>query len=126
MARSARRCTTRPSRRFAKACNGAICSGLPRHHCLQPPHVVEDSTVFYFSRAHGLLLDFFPSLWPGTASFKLLSFDATGKSLPPWRLALAQEAARGTFVFVFLLVFLDGGVLERILTACEEFIFKGC
>ena len=27
-----------------------------------------------------------PSSWPGTASFTLLPFDATGKSLPRWRL----------------------------------------
>ena len=37
----------------------------------------------------------FPSFWPGTASFTLLPFDATGKSSPRWTLALAQEAVRG-------------------------------
>ena len=37
----------------------------------------------------------FPSSRPGTASFTLLPFDATGKSSPRWRLALAQEAVRG-------------------------------
>ena len=41
---------------------------------------------------------FFPYLWLDTAPFTLLSCDATGKSLTRWRLALAQEAARGTFL----------------------------
>ena len=39
----------------------------------------------------------FPSSRPGTASFRVLPFDATGKSLPRCRLALAQEAVRGSF-----------------------------
>ena len=31
---------------FCQAYDGAMCSGPPRHHCLLPPHVVEDCTVF--------------------------------------------------------------------------------
>ena len=41
----------------------------------------------------------FPSSRPGTASFTLLPFDATGKPLTRWRLALAQEAVRGASFF---------------------------
>ena len=37
----------------------------------------------------------FPSSWSGTASSTLMPFDATGKSLPRWRLALPLEAKRG-------------------------------
>ena len=49
----------------------------------------------------------FPPLWPGTAFFTLLPFDATGKSSPRWRLALAQEAVRGIVSLrLSLLVFL--------------------
>ena len=105
--------------------------GPPGHHCLQPPHVVEDSTAFTSSTWRGSIFanicwccawtfgccawrackwhtavgiwwlhlvlrhPSFPSFWPGTASFTLLPFDATGKSSPRWTLALAQEAVRG-------------------------------
>ena len=43
---------------FCQAYYGAMCSGLPRHHCLQPPHGVKDCTVFTsFSCAHGCIRD---------------------------------------------------------------------
>ena len=74
-------------------------SGLLRHHCLQLPHGMVDSTVFIsFSCAHGCFRDLFLDLSRllGHCALSLLSFDATRKSLPRWRLALAQEAARGT------------------------------
>ena len=29
-----------------QTCDGAMCSNLPGHHCLLPPHGVEDCTVF--------------------------------------------------------------------------------
>ena len=53
---------------------------------------------------------YFPSSWPDTAPLSLLAFDATGKSLPRWRLAMAQEAARGT--------------LLRLLFLCGNFSFS--
>ena len=31
---------------FCQTYDGAMCSDLPRHHCLLPPHGVEDCTVF--------------------------------------------------------------------------------
>ena len=70
------------------------CDGPPRHHCLKR----ERQHCFllplpYFSRPSS---PSFPYSWPGTAPFSLLSFDVTGKILPRWRLAIAQEAARGT------------------------------
>ena len=72
--------------------------GPPGHHCLQPPHSVENYTVYVFnlhlvafSRPSPLS---FPCSWPGHCVFHApASFDA-GKSLPRWRLALAQEAER--------------------------------
>ena len=88
---------------FCQAYDGAMCSDLPRHRCLLPPHGVEDCTVVFSSSflcawLHSRPSRSLPSSWPGTAPFSLLSFAATGNSLPRWRLALAQEAASGTFL----------------------------
>ena len=57
-----------------------------------------------------------PSSWPDTAPFRSCLL----LPLTRWRLALAQEAARGVFPFVFL----DGEVPNRILTGCKEFVFQ--
>ena len=67
LARSARHCTPRPSRRVAKR------------------------TMEQFALTFLGTIAFCCALW-------LLSFNATGKSLPRWRLAIAQEAARGTLL----------------------------
>ena len=43
---------------FCHAYDRAMCSNLPRHHCLLPPHDVEGCTVFpFFSCAHGCFRD---------------------------------------------------------------------
>ena len=34
---------------FCQTYDGAMCSNLPWHHCLLPPHVVEDCTVLLTS-----------------------------------------------------------------------------
>ena len=88
---------------FCPSYDGAVCSDLPRHHCLLPPHGVEDCSVFSSSFLCAWLHSgpsprSFPSSWPGTAPFRSCLFDATGKPLTRWRLALAKEAARGTFL----------------------------
>ena len=74
-----------------------------------PPPGVKDRTVSTsFSCALGCIRDLllvFPSSWAGTAPFTLLSFDATGKSFRRWRLAPAQEAARGTPLRSLFVVF---------------------
>ena len=93
---SARLCPPWHSRSFASV-------RWSNHHCFQPPHVVEDSTVFMsFSPLHSVASSrpsprSFPSSWPGSAPFTLLPSDATGKSLPRWMLALTREAVRGSF-----------------------------
>ena len=87
-----------------QAYDGSLCSDFSGHHCLLPPHGVEDCTVFFFFFFHCVWLHSrpslrsFPSSWLGTALFLLLSFDATRKPLTRWRLALAQEAVRRTFL----------------------------
>ena len=71
----------------------------------------------------GFLFGSFPSSWPDTAPFSLLSFDATGKPLTRWRLALAQESHAWNFSSSSFLF--DDDVLKRIQTASEELPFKG-
>ena len=58
-----------------------LCGGQPRFYILFLLRLVA------FSRPSPRSS---PSSWPDTAPFSLLSFDATGKSLPRWRLSLAQ------------------------------------
>ena len=54
----------------------------------------------------------------------LLSFVATKKPLTRWRLTFVQEAARGISPSsAFFLK--DGEMPNRILTTCEESLFKG-
>ena len=84
---------------FTSSCqayDGALCSDLPGHHCLLASTWcagLHFSSSFLCACLHSrdFLLDLSRLL--GTAPFSLLSFDATGKSLPCWGLALAQEAA---------------------------------
>ena len=63
-----------------------------------PPHGVEDCTVFLpLACALGCIRDLLLGLSRLLGLAPHLSFGATGKPLPRWRLTLAQEAARGTF-----------------------------
>ena len=58
LARSARRCTPRPSRRFAKRTVEQCVLAFPGTIAFLPPHVVEDCTVFTsFTRAHACFCD---------------------------------------------------------------------
>ena len=73
---------------------GLLCFGPSVHHL----HIVEKRRCIFF--LHMIALTWapplsFPSSRPGTASFTLLPSDPGGKSLPRWRLALAQEAMSG-------------------------------
>ena len=124
--------TTEAVTSFCQTHDGAMCSRLPWHHRLQPPHVHDHlnkacspqkrsgeqycflppfpCTWVAFSRPSSRYI---PSSWPGTAPFTLLPSDATGKSLLRWRLALAQEAVRGTFF-----TFPSSPWLPRISTVC--------
>ena len=85
---------------FCQTYDRAICSNLPGHHCLLPPHVVEDCSVFssffVLMVASAIVFSMFPVLLAWHCALPLLSLVATGKPLTRWRLALAQEAARGT------------------------------
>ena len=107
-----------------------MCSDLPRHHCLLPPHVAEDCTVFApFFFNHGCLRDCL-----------LVHSRLLGLTLRPSAPVLCCDRETfdtleaGTcagsrawyFPFVPSLVFLDGEVPYRILTGCEEFPLKGC
>ena len=52
---------------FLPAYDEAMCSGLPWHHCLQPPHGVEGQYCFFFflfSLALGCILATFSSIFP--------------------------------------------------------------
>ena len=88
---------------FTSSCTanlGSLCLGPPRHHCLQPPHGVENFTVFcMLLLALGSTFANLSSVIPvflawHCAFHALASFDAAWKSLPRCRLALAWEAER--------------------------------
>ena len=54
---------------FTSSCHAydvSMCSELPRHHCLWPPHGVEDCTFFFppLSCALGCILATFSSIFP--------------------------------------------------------------
>ena len=74
----------------------SLCLGPRRHHYLQPPHGREISTVFTHHHLHLVALSrvplssFPPSCARHCAFHASASFDAAGKSLPRWRLALAS------------------------------------
>ena len=127
VARSARRSIPGPSRRFCQACDRAMCSDLHRHHCLLLPLVAEDCTFFLLLVCSWLpsrlSSRYFPSSWPGTAPFRSCLW-ATRKPLTRWRLAPAQEAARGTSPSSSLQYYLNGEVPNRILTTREIFYAK--
>ena len=86
---------------FTSSCQASLCLGPPRHCCRQPPHDVENCTFYVLLLALGSILANFSSFIPVFLAWHCVfhaptSFDATGKSLLQWRLALAQEAMRGT------------------------------
>ena len=100
MAKSARYCSPRPSRRFAKRAR-TMDSQFPRHHCLSPTHLAGDGTAL-------LLFSFLVLLFCTRGSLldasRLLGLTLRPSapvccchrdSLTRWRLALAQEAVRG-------------------------------
>ena len=130
LARSARLCTPRPSRCFAKrtikqrtlAFLGTIAFSF---------HMMWWAALFLFPFPVPMVVfatcfSIFPVFLAWHCAISLLSYGATGKSLPRWRLALAQEAERGTFPSSSPLSFIGGDVLQGIVTACEEFLFKCC
>ena len=82
-----------------------------------PVHLVAFAT---FSSIFPVFLDWHCAL-------SLLSFVATGKPVTRWRLALAQQAVRGTFIrpsSFLVFSYFDSVVLIRIQTAHEDFPFK--
>ena len=115
LARSARPCTPRPSRCFAKriieqrtlAFQGTIAFRF---------HMMWWTALFLFPSAvptvvFATFFSIFPVFLAWHCALSLLSIDATGKSLPRWRLALAHKAPRGDFSSTFSLVLSGGDVL---------------
>ena len=71
MAKSARRCSPRPSRR--QAYDETLCSDLPKYHCLLPPHVAENCTDFsllVLTFALAVVFWMFPVFLADTSSFR--------------------------------------------------------
>ena len=77
---------------------GSLCLGPLRHHCLQLAHSVENCTFFlHILLELGSSFASFSSIIPvflasHCAFHAPASFDAAGKCLPRWRLALAQPS----------------------------------
>ena len=124
------RCTPRPSRRFAMRTMEQGVLTLLGTIAFLPPHAAEDCTVFaFFNCAHGCLRDCLLdvsrplglTLRPSAPVFRC--HRETFDTLEPG--TCAGSRAR-YFSFVFPCVFLDGEMPNRILTACEDFLFKGC
>ena len=93
-------------------------SDLSRHHCILPPHGVDDSTVFFS----------FPVPTVASATFSSISSVFLAWHCAPSRLSslfsvfLARYCALPLLGSCASFVFLDGEVRHRILTACEEFL----
>ena len=66
---------------FCLAYDGAMCSGLLGHHCLQSPHCVEDSTVFTSS---------FFCAWLHSRDLLLVLARLLGQTLRPSRSCLSM------------------------------------
>ena len=90
------------------------CSDLTGHHCLLPPHVVEDCTVFTsFSRAHGcfgdLFLDFSRLLGLTLRAFAPV-FRCHQEIFATLEAGTCAGSRAWYFFFVFPLVLLDSNV----------------
>ena len=97
VAKSARCCPPRPSRRFAKRAMEQWVLLSQGTIAFLPPHVAEDCTNCLSFMCSCLLTwsssRCFPSSWPDTATFRSC-LCCHRDSLTRWRLALAREAAR--------------------------------
>ena len=96
VARSANRSTSTPSRCFAKR-TIARCSDLLRHHCLLPRRTALFLLPF---PVHLVAFATFSSISPVFLACHCVLYSPVFRChwvffLPRWRLALAQEAARG-------------------------------
>ena len=129
LARAARRCTPRPSRRVAKRTMGqcALTFLGTIAFCL---HTFWRTALFFsFSCTHGcfrdLLLDFSRLLGLTLRLFAPV-FRCHGEIFATLEAGTCAGSRAWYFFFVLSLVFMDGDVLKRILTAREELPFKGC
>ena len=145
-------CQVLPTSSFTSSCQAVLGTPCWSNKAPLPKNlliILKDSTgstsFTLPSVVFSHLLDRSRLSWPGTAFFSLLPSDATAKSLPRWRLALAQYAVRGFFSFSSPCFPVASSHLGRIplrcvvatlpwvfyaehnctYTASEEFSFKG-
>ena len=116
---------------FCHAYDRKMCSDLPRNHCFCL-HMVWTAALFLlaFSCAHGCLRDLLldlSRLLGLTLRPSALVFRCHREAFDTLKAGICAGSCTWYLSFVFLFfVFLDGEVPNRILTACEEFLFKSC